>query len=61
MPGEFPTQIKEFSSDDFSQITTGKLGIDLERTMVIHDEKNPNIWKTEVTLLIMIIIMMMVI
>jgi len=30
------------------KITTGKLGIDLERTMVIHDEKNPNIWKTEV-------------
>ena len=32
----------------FFQITTGKLGIDLERTLVIHDEKNPNIWKTEV-------------
>jgi len=30
------------------KITTGKLGIDLERTLVIHDEKNPNIWKTEV-------------
>merc|ERR1712156_40821 len=25
------------------KITTGKLGIDLERTLVIHDEKTPNI------------------
>jgi hypothetical protein len=23
----------------------GKLGIDLERKMVIHDEKDPNVWK----------------
>jgi len=30
------------------KITTGKLGIDLERTMVIHDEKDPNVWKTEI-------------
>jgi len=30
------------------KITTGKLGIDLERTLVIHGEKDPNIWKTDV-------------
>ena len=26
-------------------ILKGKLGIDLERKMVIHDEKDPNVWK----------------
>ena len=31
-----------------SQITTGKLGIDLERTLVIHSEKDPSIWSREV-------------
>lgn len=30
------------------KITTGKLGIDLERTLVIHGEKDPNVWKTDV-------------
>ena len=43
---------KMFLPRFFFQITTGKLGIDLERTLVIHDEKNPNIWKTEVELIL---------
>ena len=43
---------KMFIPRFFFQITTGKLGIDLERTLVIHDEKNPNIWKTEVELIL---------
>ena len=30
------------------KVTTGKLGIDLERTLVIHEEKDPSIWRTEV-------------
>jgi len=30
------------------KVTTGKLGIDLERTLVIHEEKDPSIWHTEV-------------
>lgn len=30
------------------KITTGKLGIDLERSLVIHTEKDPSIWKREV-------------
>ena len=30
------------------KITTGKLGIDLERTLVIHEEKDKNIWTTTV-------------
>jgi hypothetical protein len=25
---------------------SGKLGIDLERKMVIHEEKDPNVWKS---------------
>ena len=27
------------------QVTTGKIGIDLERTLVINEEKDPNVWK----------------
>merc|ERR1719312_955043 len=30
------------------KVTTGKLGIDLERSLVIHEEKDPSIWHTEV-------------
>merc|ERR1719312_502547 len=30
------------------KVTTGKLGIDLERSLVIHGEKDPSIWHTEV-------------
>eukprot|EP00088_Acartia_fossae_P016404 TRINITY_DN19170_c0_g1_i2.p1 TRINITY_DN19170_c0_g1~~TRINITY_DN19170_c0_g1_i2.p1 ORF type:complete len:264 (-),score=32.68 TRINITY_DN19170_c0_g1_i2:545-1309(-) len=30
------------------KVVTGKIGIDLERTMVINNEKNPDIWKTHV-------------
>lgn len=30
------------------KVTTGKIGIDLERTLKINDEKDPNIWKTVV-------------
>jgi len=30
------------------KVTTGKLGIDLERKMVINAEKDPAIWKTDV-------------
>jgi len=30
------------------KVTTGKLGIDLERTLVIHEEKDKNIWTTTV-------------
>merc|ERR1711963_699285 len=30
------------------KVTTGKLGIDLERTLVIHEEKDKNIWHTDV-------------
>jgi hypothetical protein len=33
------------------KITTGKLGIDLERTMVIREEKDPSIWNTKVNTL----------
>ena len=31
-----------------SKVTTGKIGIDLERTLKINDEKDPNVWKTVV-------------
>ena len=27
------------------QVTTGKIGIDLERTLVINEEKDPSVWK----------------
>ena len=27
------------------KVTTGKIGIDLERTLVINEEKDPNVWK----------------
>ena len=30
------------------KVTTGKIGIDLERTLKINDEKDPDIWKTVV-------------
>ena len=64
MPGKISEadkriHVKILTFEFYSQITTGKLGIDLERTMVIHDEKNPNIWKTEVTLDIIIMMVMM--
>ena len=31
-----------------SKVTTGKIGIDLERTLKINEEKDPNVWKTVV-------------
>merc|ERR1719150_3020333 len=30
------------------KVTTGKIGIDLERVLKINEEKDPNVWKTEV-------------
>jgi len=30
------------------KVTTGKIGIDLERTIKINDEKDPSVWRTEV-------------
>jgi len=30
------------------KVTTGKIGIDVERTIKINDEKDPNVWKTNV-------------
>lgn len=30
------------------KVTTGKIGIDLERTLKINEEKDPNVWKTVV-------------
>lgn len=30
------------------KVTTGKIGIDLERTLKINQEQDPNVWKTDV-------------
>ena len=30
------------------KVTTGKIGIDLERILKINEETDPSIWKTEV-------------
>ena len=37
-----------FLKEPLLKVTTGKIGIDLERTLKINDEKDPNIWKTVV-------------
>ena len=31
-----------------NQVTTGKIGIDLERILKINQEADPSVWKTEV-------------
>ena len=32
----------------YLQISTGKVAIDLERTLKINAEKDPNVWKTQI-------------
>ena len=38
----------KFINSFLSKVTTGKIGIDLERTLKINEEKDPNVWKTVV-------------
>ena len=37
-----------FSIQQNYQVTTGKIGIDLERILKINEETDPNVWKREV-------------
>ena len=37
-----------FSIKKCLQVTTGKIGIDLERILKINEETDPNVWKREV-------------
>ena len=40
--------MNEIFKIDELKVTTGKIGIDLERILKINEETDPSIWKTEV-------------
>ena len=46
----FKNYASNSKNDDtfFFEVTTGKIGIDLERTLKINQEQDPNVWKTDV-------------
>ena len=41
-------QIQKNNDKFYFEVTTGKIGIDLERTLKINQEQDPNVWKTDV-------------